>query len=712
MSGRFEVWPGVAYPLGATYDGQGVNFAVFSEHATKVEVCLFAEEKPTYEVARLALHDHTNHVFHGFVPHVRAGALYGYRVHGPWAPERGMRFNPHKLLVDPYARAISGKPDWSAPLVGHTAVDGRELMDTRDDAHGVPRSVVVHDEFDWQGDRRPEVIWRRAIIYELHVKGFTALHPGVPPELRGTYAGLAHPAVIDHLVKLGITSVELLPVHEAVSEGFLQQRGLTNYWGYNTLGFFAPDQRFSSRGSHGQQVREFKEMVKALHRAGLEVILDVVYNHTCEGNHLGPTLCYRGLDNATYYWHEGSDPARNRDFTGCGNSLDCSHPQVVKLVLDSLRYWVTEMHVDGFRFDLATTLARTRGGDFDARSAFLSALHQDPILSRVKLISEPWDVGYGGYKLGNFPVLFAEWNDRYRQTVRRFWRGDGGQVADLGYRVTGSSDYFRSSGRRPTSSLNFVACHDGFPLGDVVRYSRKHNDANKEDNRDGSDENHSASWGAEGPTDDPLIEGLRDRLLRDFIATLFLSVGTPMLLAGDEFGRSQKGNNNAYCQDNALSYIEWNLGPRQRSLYEFTRRCIALRQSQPVLQRRNFFLGATLEDSRFRDLVWFRTDGKELDRGDWENSELRCLGMFLGGDAIATRDPRGKKIVGDTLLVYFNASSQALLVTLPGPAWGESWELILETAHASPRSVSAKAAEVLPLPPHSVVVMRQRTHLG
>ncbi len=710
--GRYEVWPGVAYPLGATYDGRGVNFAVYSEHATLVHVCLYDAREPDKELARLPLADQTNHVFHGYVAGLKPGALYAFRATGPWAPEKGLRFNPQKLLVDPYARALTGKPDWAAPLVGHTVEAGKEVPDARDDAFGVPRCVVVDDSFDWAGDKKPEVIWRKAVIYELHVKGFTARHPGVPPELRGTYAGLAHPRALEHLLKLGVTSVELLPVHECSPEGFLLERGLTNFWGYNTLGFFAPDQRYSSSGTRGEQVNEFKAMVKALHQAGLEVILDVVYNHTCEGNHLGPTLSFRGLDNATYYWLEDHDLSRYRDFTGCGNSLDAGHLQVVKLMLDSLRYWVSEMHVDGFRFDLATTLARSRTGAFDPRADFFAALYQDPLLSRVKLIAEPWDLGHDGYRLGNFPLFFAEWNDRYRQTVRRFWRGSAGQLADLGYRLTGSSDFFKISGRRPMASVNYVTSHDGFTLHDLVTYEKKHNEPNGEKNRDGTDANDSSNQGVEGETDDPVVEAARERLKRNLLATLFLSVGTPMLTAGDELGRTQWGNNNAYCQDNETSWVHWELDAKKQALLDFTRRCIELRNAQPVLQRRNFFLGATIGDSKFRDLVWFHPSGRELEAADWQNAEARTVGMFLGGDVITARDPRGRPQLGDSLLVYLNAAAAAVEVTLPKAAWGAVWDLALETAHAELRALTALAGQAVAVPPRSVMVFRLRSRPG
>ncbi len=702
---QFDVWPGVPYPLGATCDKEGVNFALASLHASSVELCLYDADEPGRELARLPLRDQTDHVFHGYVPGLRAGALYGFRVQGPWAPNQGHRFNANKLVMDPYGKAFAGKPDWNSPLLGHHSND-IEVLDPTDSAHGVPRTVVVSDDFDWSGEERPQVIWRKAVMYEVHVKGFTKLHPEVPEALRGTYAGLAHPAVIKHLQELGVTSVELLPVHESVPEGFLRQRGLTNYWGYNTLGFFAPDQRFSSSGNRGQQVREFKEMVRALHAAGLEVILDVVYNHTCEGSELGPTLSFRGIDNATYYWLDEADRARFRDFTGCGNSLATHRNLVLKLVLDSLRFWVREMHVDGFRFDLAPTVARGPSGEFDPNSAFFAALYQDPILSRVKLIAEPWDLGPDGYRLGNFPMPFAEWNDRYRTTLRRFWKGDRGQVADLGSRLSGSSDYFKVSGRRPSASVNFVTCHDGFTLADVVSYQHKHNEANGEENRDGTDDNQSSNGGVEGETDDARINAARDRQARNLLASLFLSVGTPMLLAGDEFLRTQKGNNNAYCQDNALSWVDWNLSPRQKAFLDFTRQLVKLRRSQPVLQRRTFFLGESLDDSRFRDLVWFHPEGRELGHDDWHNQTLRCFGMFLGGDAITTRDPTGHRLVGNTLLVYFNAGNHDVKVALPPSSWGVGWELLLTTVKEVEAPLLVKAGDSIQVPEHAVMVLR------
>jgi isoamylase len=675
-----------------------VNFAVHSQDATKVEVCLFAPEAPHREIARLPLSDVTNYVWHGHVEGLRPGTLYGFRAYGPYEPARGLRMNGEKLLVDPFARAVHGKPDWAAPLLGDQPGDS---------APGAPRSVVVADDFDWGDDKRPGVIWRKSVLYELHVKGMTARHPAVPADLRGTYLGLAHPEVVQHLVDLGVTTVELLPVQEAVSEGFLAPKGLSNYWGYNPLAFAAPDQRFAASKAPGAAVNEFKAMVKALHAAGLEVVLDVVYNHTCEGNHLGPTLSLRGLDNPTYYWLEGRDRAHYRDFTGCGNSLNLSHAQVLKLVLDSLRIWVQEYRVDGFRFDLCTTVGRTGDGRFDREAAFFQAVHQDPVLSRVKLIAEPWDLGADGYRLGHYPVLWSEWNDRYRESIRRYWRGDDRLAADIGYRVAGSSDLFKMSGRRPMSSINYVACHDGFTVHDLVTYSRKHNELNGEDNRDGASENHSANYGVEGETDDPVVHAVRERQKRNLLATLALSVGTPMLGMGDELGRTQFGNNNAYCQDNELSWVNWDLDARGKALLAFTQKCFALRKRQPVLQRRNFFMGATLEDSRFRDLAWFRPDGQEMTQKDWEEPHVRSLGWFLGGDAIGARSPDGAVVTGDSLLIYLNAHHEAVTVTLPPPAWGDAWEVELETAreHTSVETHAAQGQYTLAA--RALVVLRQ-----
>jgi isoamylase len=708
---RAEVLPGKPYPLGATFDGSGVNFAVFSEHAKKVEVCLFDPNEPSKETRRFPLLETTHHVWHGYAPGLQPGTLYGLRVHGPHEPKKGLRFNPAKLLVDPYARAIHGKVDYKAPIYGYpapaTGKDEDLVLDTRDDAAGVPKAVVLSDTFDWEGDKPPRIPWHDTVLYELHVKGFTKLHPRVPEHLRGTYAGLAHPASIEHLKKVGVTAVELLPIHHIVDEPFLIQRGKVNYWGYNTLGYFAPDARYSASGSRGEQVEEFKGMVKLLHRAGIEVILDVVYNHTCEGNHHGPTLSFKGLDNGAYYRLTDKDPRYYMDVTGCGNSWNATHPYALKLIADSLRYWVEVMHVDGFRFDLATTLGRDRHG-YDTRAAFFQIIHQDPVLSRVKLISEPWDVGDFGYQVGNFPVLWSEWNGKYRDTIRRYWKGDDRQAAEIGYRLTGSSDLYSLSGRKPTASVNFVTAHDGFTLHDLVTYNEKHNEANGEENRDGANDNHSWNCGVEGETADPKINALREQQKRNFLATLFLSQGVPMLVGGDEMGRTQRGNNNAYCQDNELSWVNWELNETQRALLEFTSRMAKLRREQPVLHKRRFFRGAHMWDSELKDLAWFRPDGKEMKKDDWEKPYVRSLGFLLGGDAIATPDDEGNRIVGDTLLVLMNAHHEPITFLLPAIEWGADWELVVDTAAAGEsQRTHTPAGGKVQAAGRSVVVLRR-----
>ncbi len=669
-----ELWPGKPYPQGATYDGHGVNFAVFSRHATRVEVCLFDPANPARQTARFALPQLTDHVFHGYAPGLRPGTLYGLRVHGPYDPEAGHRFNPYKLLVDPYARAIHGEVDWKAPVFGYTLGHEQKdlVMSTEDSAAGCPKSVVVADDFDWGNDAAPDVPWRQTILYEAHVRGFTRRHPGVPEELRGTYAGLAHPAAIEHLKMLGVTSVELLPIHEFVDDPFLLEKKLKNYWGYSTLGFFAPAQRYARDRAPGAAVREFKQMVKGLHAAGIEVILDVVYNHTCEGNHLGPTLSLKGVDNASYYWLM-PEPRFNLDFTGCGNSLRVANPQAARMVVDSLRYWVTEMRVDGFRFDLATVLGRVGKGEYDKEAAFFQIVNQDPVLSRVKLIAEPWDVGLGGYQVGNFPPPWREWNGKYRDALRRYWKGDENQAGEVGYRLAGSADLFQHAGRRPHASINFITVHDGFTLRDLVTYSHKHNEANGEENRDGSDDNQSWNCGVEGETDDAEVNALRARQQRNLIATLLLSQGVPMLCAGDELSRTQGGNNNAYCQDTELSWLDWNVGPEQRALLEFTAKLIRFRKANPVLQRRNFFKGDHIWDSRFKDLAWFRPDGTEMVQEDWQKPFVRTLGLVLGGDAIPSPDEHGQRVVGHTLLVLMNAHHEPISFKLPEVGWGENW---------------------------------------
>jgi glycogen operon protein len=683
MNGE-TIWPGRPFPLGATWDGHGTNFAVYARHAEALELCLFDREDPSREVRRVRLPDRTGHVWHGLLPGVGPGTLYGLRAHGPYEPEAGLRFNPAKLLLDPYARAISGKADLDGPIFGYRVgePEGDLARCDRDSAAATPKAVVVDaDGFDWKGDRPPGHPWHRSVLYEVHVKGFTARHPGVPPELRGTYAGFASPAAVEHLVKLGVTAVELLPVHEYLDEPFLRAKGLRNYWGYSTLGYFAPEQGYA-RGHRGEQVAEFKELVRTLHAAGIEVILDVVYNHTCEGNHLGPTLSLKGLDNPTYYRLVEESPRHYWDATGCGNSLDTTNPWTVKLVMDSLRYWVEEMHVDGFRFDLAVALARDPLL-FDETSRFLTAVHQDPVLERVKLIAEPWDLGPEGYKVGAFPVRWSEWNGRYRDVVRRFWKGDDGLRAEMGYRLTGSADLYEPAGRKIFASVNFVTAHDGFTLRDLVSYNEKHNEANGEENRDGADDNHSWNCGAEGETDDPGVNALRDRQVRNLMATLLVSQGVPMITAGDEILKTQRGNNNAYCHDDELSWLDWELDDRRRAFLGFVRRMVRLRRVQPVLQRRRFFRGGTLWDSSLKDLAWFRPDGQEMTAEDWEHGTAKSVAFLLGGDAISTPDEEGRRIDGDTLLVLLNAWHEPVTYVLPEVEWGEEWEILVDTAGAT-----------------------------
>jgi isoamylase len=676
-----EVWPGKPYPRGATYDGTGVNFAVYSQVATRVEVCIFDPSNPAQEIDRFDLPEVTELVWHGFVPGMEPGTLYGLRVHGPYDPARGLRCNPHKLLVDPYAKALFGEVDWKQPVFGYTLghKDQDLARDEQDSAAGMPKSVVVSDFFDWGNDRRPDVPWRKTVIYEAHVRGLTMRHPAVPEHQRGTYAGLAHPAVIEHLLKLGITAVELLPVHEAADDSFLNDKGLSNYWGYSTLNYFSPEQRYASRRTPGSQVAEFKSMVKALHSAGIEVLLDVVYNHTCEGNHLGPTLSLKGVDNRAYYWTM-PDPRYYLDFTGCGNSLNASLPQAARLIADSLRYWVTEMHVDGFRFDLATTLGRMGSGEFNPNAPLFQIINQDPVLGKVKLIAEPWDVGMGGYQVGHFPAPWREWNGKYRDAMRRYWKGDENLAGEVGYRLAGSSDLFQEARRRPQASINFVTAHDGFTLHDLVTYSHKHNEANGERNRDGADDNQAWNCGVEGETDNPDVVTLRERQKRNLLASLFLSQGVPMLVAGDEMGRTQGGNNNAYCQDNELSWVDWNLDARRRALLEFTSRLIHFRHHQPVLQRRRFFHGDHIWDSHFKDLAWYRPDGTEMTPADWEKPFVRSLAFLLGGDAIPTPDERGQRIIGAGLLVLLNAHHEPVHFKVPPPPQGHQWVLEFYTA--------------------------------
>jgi isoamylase len=683
MASRSRLWPGRPYPLGAAWDGAGVNFALFSEHATAVELCLFDGPNSGRAREQIVLRERTDLVWHGYVPDLGPGQLYGYRVHGPHAPDRGLRFNPAKLLIDPYARALAGQVQWADEVFGYRVGDpsGDLSHDDRDSAPFVPRSVVIDPTFDWDGDQLPRTPWHRSVVYEIHVKGFTARHPGVPEKLRGTYSGLVAPAALDHLTGLGVTAVELLPVHHHVDEHALVQRGLRDYWGYNSIAFFAPHAAYATDARPGSQVREFKAMVKALHKAGLEVILDVVYNHTAEGNHLGPSLSFRGIDNPAYYRLVPDQLRYYEDSTGCGNTLDLRQPRALQLLMDSLRYWVLDMHVDGFRFDLAPSLAR-EGGAVAHSACFFDVIRQDPVISQIKLIAEPWDVGPGGYQLGNFPVGWAEWNGRYRDAIRRYWRGDPGQVADLAYRLTGSSDLYQDDGRRPYASVNFVTIHDGFTLSDLVSYNGKHNEANGEENRDGSGDNLSWNSGVEGPTDDPAILALRERRIHTFLATLLISQGVPMLCGGDEMGRTQQGNNNAYCQDNETSWVDWNLDGRAQRLLGFTRGLIRLRKAHAELQRRKFFQGRPLCSTDMKDLTWHRPDGGEMAEAEWRQSALRAFGFRLCGEAMDDVNEQGEPITDDTLLVLLNAEPEPVDFVLPPAHPGVGWEMMVDTGDA------------------------------
>ncbi|CAI4033786.1 Glycogen operon protein GlgX [Nitrospira tepida] len=708
-----RVWPGKPYPLGATWDGEGVNFALFSENASGVELCLFDDPRAKQESHRIRLEERTDQIWHVYIPGLWPGQHYGYRVQGPYEPAEGHRFNPNKLLIDPYAKSIAGLIEWSDAMFGYPIghPDADLAFDERDNAGNVPKCVVIDSAFTWGGDRPLKTPWEKTIIYEAHVKGMTARHPEVPDHMRGTYSGLTTPAIIDHLVNLGVTAIELLPVHHFVRDKHLADRGLTNYWGYNTIGFFAPDIRYAVSPIRGRHVREFKTMVKTLHSAGIEVILDVVYNHTAEGNHLGPTLSFRGIDNASYYRLVADDKRYYMDYTGCGNTLNVTHPRTLQLIMDSLRYWVTEMHVDGFRFDLAAALARELH-EVDRLSAFFDILHQDPILSQVKLIAEPWDLGEGGYQVGNFPVGWAEWNGKYRDTIRRYVKGDGGQVAELGYRLTGSSDLYAASGRRPFASVNFITAHDGFTLHDLVSYNHKHNEANGEQNRDGTDDNLSWNCGVEGPTNGRTILELRERQKRNFLAILFLSQGIPMLCGGDEIGRTQRGNNNAYCQDNDISWFDWQLDQPRRDLLEFTRNLIALRKQHPVLRRRRFFQGRHIRGSEVKDLAWFRPDGKEMTDEDWDRGFVRSLALRLAGDAIEETDEQGRRLIDDTLLILLNAHHEPLDFTLPAHKRGVRWQSVLDTSwdHGHRRQVVVlKGGEQYALSARTIAVLKLRS---
>jgi glycogen operon protein len=686
-----RVWPGRPYPLGATWDGRGVNFALYSENATKVELCLFDKTEDKKESERIVLPEHTDMVWHGYLPDVRPGQLYGYRVYGPYEPEKGHRFNDNKLLLDPYARAVARQPNWTNALHGYIIGDKAQDLsfDKQDSAADAPLGCVIDEAFTWGDDRPPKTPSHQTLIYEMHVKGFTKLNEEIPEELRGTYSGLSCEPAIKYLRDLGITAVELLPVHMHADDRTLLDKGLVNYWGYNTLSFFAPEPRFASTSNPAEVIQEFKTMVRNLHDAGIEVILDVVYNHTAEGNQLGPTVSFRGIDNASYYRLSPEKPRYYMDYTGCGNTLHMRNPRVLQFIMDSLRYWVINMRVDGFRFDLASTLARELH-EVDKLGAFFDIIHQDPVLSQVKLIAEPWDLGEGGYQVGNFPVLWSEWNGKYRDTVRRFWKGDGGMASEFATRISGSSDLYEWSGRRPHASVNFITCHDGFTLNDLVSYDHKHNEANGEENRDGANDNNSWNCGIEGPADDPKVVALREKKKRAFLATLIFSQGVPMLLAGDEIGHTQRGNNNAYCQDNELTWLSWNLDDREKRLLEFTRNLIAIYRDQPTFHRRRFFHGKSLHGNQSPEIAWLEPTGKEMSTEAWKAKHVRCLGVHLVGGHIDV-DEYGTPIIGDHMLILFNAEHvQEIPFALPQlPGECGKWERLFDTSQASVDADSA-----------------------
>jgi glycogen operon protein len=702
-----RVWPGKPYPLGATWDGRGVNFALYAEHATKVELCLFDSPHAVREVERIPLMEQTDMVWHVYLPGLPPHQLYGYRVHGPYDPQQGHRFNPHKVVLDPYAKSIGRATRWHDSLFGYTIGSSDEDLsfDERDSAPYAPLAAVLDPAFTWGDDRPPRTPMHKTVIYEMHVRGFTKLHSEIPEALRGTYAGLASEPAIRHLKDLGVTAVELLPVHHHLQDRHLIERGLANYWGYNTLSYFAPDVRYSSPAVPMDRTREFKAMVCNLHAAGIEVILDVVYNHTAEGNQLGPTLSMRGIDNAAYYRLSPEDPRYYMDYTGCGNTLNVMNPRVLQLIMDSLRYWITEMHVDGFRFDLASTLARELHA-VDKLGAFFDIIHQDPVISRVKLIAEPWDLGEGGYMVGNFPVQWSEWNGKYRDCVRAFWKGDGGVVSEFATRFCGSSDLYAWSGRRPRASVNFITCHDGFTLEDLVSYDHKHNEANGEGNRDGADHNISWNCGVEGPTDDPAILALRDRKKRSMLATLVFSQGVPMLLGGDETGHIQRGNNNAYCQDNEITWLNWDLDERKRQLLAFVQKVLRIYHAQPVFQRRRFFSGQAIGGAEAPDIAWLNPDGTEMGGEQWNSPHVRCFGVVLFGDSIDVSE-EGEEISGDTLLILFNADHKlSIPFTLPAIEDNLPWQRLIDTYDADSAEDDFPEGTAYELRPCSMAVFR------
>jgi glycogen operon protein len=704
MSSAVKIWPGSPYPLGATWDGVGTNFSLFSEVAARVELCLFDANG---QETRVDLPETTAFIWHGYLPNVGPGQRYGYRVHGPWDPSGGHRCNPAKLLLDPYCKSVEGSVKWDEAVFPYHFNDPENSKNDADSAPYMPRSIVVDPYFDWRNDRNPRTPWHRTIIYEVHVKGFTMRHPAIPQELRGTYAGLAHPAAIKHLKTLGVTAVELLPVHQFIHDSILLDRGLRNYWGYNSIGYLAPHNEYSSGGQLGRQAQEFKQMVRTLHDEGIEVILDVVYNHTAEGNHLGPVLSMKGIDNAAYYRTVADNPRYYMDYTGTGNSLNMRHPHVLQLIMDSLRFWHLEMHVDGFRFDLASTLARELH-DVDRLSAFFDIIQQDPFISQVKLIAEPWDVGEGGYQVGNFPPLWSEWNGKYRDNMRDFWRGTDHTIDDFANRLCGSSDLYATTGRRPYASINFMTAHDGFTLRDLVSFNDKHNDANGENNADGTNDNRSWNSGAEGPTDDAVVNALRARQMRNFITTLFVSQGVPMLLGGDEIGRTQQGNNNAYCQDNDISWFDWENA--DSALLAFVVRVIRLRKEHPVFTRRRWFVGRPLRGADVSDIGWFRPDGSPMSDHDWQSGFARTIGVFLNGQAIPTPDGRGEPIFGDSFYMLFNAHYEPMKFRLPNGQWGDRWTKVIDTSETVPdlrEKDALGAGEEISMQPYSVMVLRR-----
>jgi isoamylase len=701
---RLKIYPGGPYPLGATWDGSGVNFALYADNATDVELCLFGDKSDEIETVKIKITERSHHIWHVYLPEVKPGQLYGYRVHGKYDPTNGHRYNPCKLLIDPYAKAIAGTIDWNDALFGYEVGHPDEDLSysETDSAAFIPKSVVTDHHFDWENDRAPKIPYHKTIIYETHVKGFTQLHPEIPNEIRGTYAALAHPVTIKYLRDLGITAVELMPVHHFVADRHLKEKGLTNYWGYNTIGFFAPDARYSSSGVLGEQVVEFKEMVKQMHRAGIEVILDVVYNHTAEGNHMGPTLSFKGIDNVSYY-RLMEDKRYYMDYTGTGNTLNANLPHVLRLMMDSLRYWIQEMHVDGFRFDLASTLARELH-EVNRLSAFFDIIHQDPTISQVKLIAEPWDVGEGGYQVGKFPQDWAEWNGKYRDCIRDYWRGADSMLGEFAARITGSPDLYQNDYRHPTASINFITAHDGFTLEDLVSYNEKHNEANGEDNMDGESYNRSWNCGVEGPTDDPLIIELRKRQKRNFITTLFLSQGVPMLVAGDEIGRTQLGNNNAYCQDNEISWVDWEKADHEFLTY--VKKVIQLVKKHPTFCRRRWFQGQPIKGLGLEDIGWFLPDGTEMTEEHWNNDFAKSLAIYLNGRGLHTVGPKGENIIDDNFYLIFNAHHEPLEFTLPRTRYGKRWQKVLDTSLPNHEEETYLAKESVMAEGRSIIVLK------